>query len=59
MMRKFLIAYIVLTLLLVLVCSGCSTISNMVASDPRCQPRQYCPYTDPPSPIRTEVIRNK
>lgn len=55
MMRKFTIAYILLTLLLILLCSGCSSI---VAIDSRCQPRQYCPYSDPPSPIRTEVLRS-
>jgi len=55
MMRTFTLAYILLTLLLILLCSGCSSI---VAVDPRCQPRQYCIYTDPPSPIRTEVIRS-
>ena len=58
MMRRFLLAYIVLTLLLILICSGCSSVGYIVAVDSRCQPRQYCPYTDPPSPIRTEVIRD-
>lgn len=63
MMRTFILAYIVLTLLLILVCSGCSTVTNTVATayihDPRCQPRQWCPYTDPPAPVRTEVLRNQ
>ena len=55
MMRKFTIAYILLTLLLILLCSGCANIRYV---DPRCQAGQYCVYTDPPAPIRTEVIRD-
>jgi hypothetical protein len=55
MMRTFTIAYILLTLLLILICSGCS---NIAIVDPRCQARQHCIYTDPPAPIRTEVIRS-
>jgi hypothetical protein len=55
-MRNFTIAYILLTLLLILICTGCS-IGSYVYQDPRCQPRQYCPYTDAPAPIRTEVLR--
>ena len=58
MMRKFLLAYILLTLLLVLLCSGCSVLPNIVATDPRCQTGQYCVYTDPPAPIRTSVLRS-
>ena len=57
MMRKFILAYIVLTLLLILVCSGCSSM-NIIATDSRCVPRQYCPYTDPPPAIRREAIRS-
>ena len=37
--------------------TACSGLPRIVATDPRCQPRQYCPYTDPPSPIRTEALR--
>lgn len=43
--------------------SGCTsvyTVSPMHSFgwDPRCQPRQYCPYTDPPPAIRTEQLRS-
>jgi hypothetical protein len=33
--------------------TGCT----VVYKDPRCQLNQWCPYTDPPVAIRTEVIR--
>ena len=50
------------SLLVLLLCTGCSHSIDMLTTayihDPRCQPRQYCPYTDPPSPIRTEVLRS-
>lgn len=40
----------------------CQTLAlgacTVIAVDPRCQARQYCAYTDPPSPIRTEVLRS-
>jgi len=42
-----------LILSLLLLCTACT----VVARDPRCQWNQYCPYTDAPSAIRTEVIR--
>jgi len=59
-MKRFLIAYILLTLLLIILTTGCSTVyTNVVPRDPRCQPRQYCPYTDPPAAVRTEPIRNQ
>jgi hypothetical protein len=47
------------TPLLSLVLSGCASIDSFIAKDPRCQPRQYCIYTDPPPPIRTTVLRNQ
>ena len=56
-MMRYFIAYILLTLLLILICSGCTAV-NVLATDPRCQARQYCPYTDAPPAIRTEVIRS-
>ena len=58
MMKRFILAYILLTLLLVLLCSGCSTISSAVFRDPRCVPNQWCAYTDPPPAIRTSVLRS-
>ena len=48
-----------LGLLCTVVLSGCSTVVDFVARDPRCQPRQYCIYTDPPPAIRTTVLRNQ
>lgn len=40
----------------------CSTLTmsacTVMTVDPRCQRGQYCAYTDPPSPIRTEVLRS-
>jgi len=41
-------------------CSTVNTVAPMRAFgwDPRCQPRQYCPYTDPPPAIRTEQLRS-
>jgi hypothetical protein len=48
-----------LGLLCIIVLSGCSTVVDFVARDPRCQPRQYCIYTDPPPAIRTTVLRNQ
>jgi hypothetical protein len=57
MMRKFILAYILLTLLLVLLCSGCSSV-NVLVTDSRCVPRQYCAYTDPPPAIRREALRS-
>lgn len=47
---------LILSLLAITLCSGCSTV-DIVFKDPRCQYRQYCPYTDPPPAIRTEPIR--
>ena len=49
--------------MLLLVCatllSACSSIAPTVfPKDPRCQPRQYCPYTDPPAAVRTDVLRS-
>ena len=38
--------------------SGCASMSSIVTVDPRCQARQYCPYTDPPPAVRTEVLRS-
>lgn len=38
--------------------TACGSISHLSVRDPRCQRNQYCPYTDPPSPIRTEVLRD-
>lgn len=38
--------------------TACGSISQLSVRDPRCQRNQWCPYTDPPSPIRTEVIRS-
>jgi hypothetical protein len=35
-------------------CSGVPTIS---VKDPRCSWNQWCPYTDAPSAMRTEVLR--
>jgi hypothetical protein len=57
MMKRFLLAYVLLTLLLVLLC-GCSSVYRVSALDPRCQWNQYCPYTDPPPAIRTSVLRS-
>ena len=62
-MKRFLLAYILLTVLLIILCTGCSThgpsmLARAYVHDPRCQPNQWCPYTDPPSPIRTEVLRS-
>ena len=37
--------------------TACSTMGSMYSKDPRCQPRQHCPYTDAPTAIRTEAIR--
>ena len=59
MMSKQLYYIYAMLLLCSTLCTGCGIVSNIVSSDPRCQPRQYCAYTDAPSPIRTEVIRNK
>ena len=47
---------------LTLVITGCSTVGTIAPLsygnwDPRCTPRQYCPYTDPPPAIRTEALR--
>ena len=52
------ILYILVTVLL----SACGTVSTVAPLsygnwDPRCTPRQYCPYTDPPAAIRTEPLR--
>lgn len=46
--------YTVITVLALSTLSGCSSV---VFKDPRCTPRQWCPYTDAPAPIRTEVLR--
>jgi hypothetical protein len=47
------------TLILCLLCSCVLYTGCTVAyKDPRCQVNQFCPYTDRPSAIRTEVIRN-
>ena len=53
---------IILTILAVLT-TGCGTVDTVsplrgFGWDPRCQPRQYCPYTDPPPAIRTEQLRS-
>ena len=42
-------------------CSTLTTVSpvSFGSWDPRCQPRQYCPYTDPPPAIRTEQLRSQ
>ena len=46
-------------LLLCLLCSCVLYTGCTVAyKDPRCQLNQFCPYTDRPSAIRTEAIRN-
>ena len=52
------ILYILCTILL----TACNTLSTVAplsygSWDPRCTPRQYCPYTDPPPAIRTEQLR--
>jgi hypothetical protein len=44
-------------------CSQMTTIDPSVfrvfgQGDPRCTPRQWCPYTDPPAPIRTTVLKS-
>ena len=60
-MRNFTLAYILLTLLLCIVCSGCAGnlgVYKVSALDPRCQWNQYCIYTDPPPAIRTSVLRS-
>jgi hypothetical protein len=38
--------------------TGCATVGSVVFKDPRCQPRQYCPYTDAPPAIRSEPVRS-
>jgi hypothetical protein len=52
---RTLITLALLTLTTVL--TGCSGIPTIAMKDTRCQWNQYCPYTDPPSAIRTEPIR--
>jgi hypothetical protein len=44
-------------------CSQMTTVDPSVfrlfgSGDPRCTPNQYCPYTDPTSPIRTTVLKS-
>ena len=44
---------------LTLILTACSTSPVSFGTwDPRCQLRQYCPYTDPPPAIRTEALRS-
>ena len=49
---------LLLCLLLAVVLAGCGSIQSYAYADPRCQPRQYCPYTDAPAPVRTEALRS-
>jgi hypothetical protein len=35
-----------------------SSACTVITVDPRCQVGQYCAYTDPPAPIRTQVLRS-
>ena len=43
--------------LIILALLTLTTACTVVVKDPRCSWNQYCPYTDAPSAIRTEVIR--
>jgi hypothetical protein len=56
-MKRFLLAYVLITALLIMLTTGCTTMGSLVSKDPRCQPRQHCPYTDAPTAVRTEAIR--
>jgi hypothetical protein len=53
-MRTLLLLCLLTLITALTACSGVPTIS---VKDPRCSWNQYCPYTDPPSAIRTEVLR--
>lgn len=58
-MKATILTLLVVVSTLTTACSTVGTISPLSYGswDPRCTPRQYCPYTDPPAAIRTEPLR--